>query len=121
MHSSRFILRRYLVLGNRLDAKEKVYYWRYDNKYGPKYGRLDGRMEWRSTSHELNLQNQLANEEAAFTLLHLLSHLNGASFKQTQGLANLNPSILQALTDHHRAMGGDYRLHYNPEKDIPGI
>lgn len=67
---------------------------------------------------ELELtRNRLANEKAAFTVLHVLSHLNGAAFGATHGMAHLNPAVIRALTKYHRATGAGYRLHYRPERE----
>jgi len=58
--------------------------------------------------------NRITDLETAFNLLHLLEHLNGtviASIDRQVTLECINPAIFRMLICHHRARGGNYRLH----------
>lgn len=56
--------------------------------------------------------NRLPDEKAAFNLLHLLHHLNGAASDSFDALSRLNPTIVRALIQHHRALSSAYRLYF---------
>jgi hypothetical protein len=74
-------------------------------------------MMWRGTTGRrilcyFAINNRLADEEAAFNLLHLLHHLNGAASDSIPvhlvPISRLNPAIIR----HYQSHGGDYRLHF---------
>ena len=77
---------------------------------------LDGNLRWdgKCYFYYFDSTNLLTDGEAAFGLLHLLHHLNGATFREpSHSLFRLNPAIVRMLNRHHRALGSAYRLFFD--------
>jgi hypothetical protein len=55
--------------------------------------------------------NQITDERAAFTLLHLLSHLNGTAFCTMYAVSCLNPAIFSSLIRYHQRNKSIYRFY----------
>lgn len=62
------------------------------------------------TKHFVHLKNPL-DAGSAFTLLHLLQHLNGVACCDMSEIGGLNPRIVLAFLQHTRKTGRKYAIH----------